>query len=79
METARSGPVLDCSTSVPIHVDVERCSGCGRCVAACLLRLITLEQRGYRKAALITSIEHCTRCGACIESCPIGALTATPP
>ncbi|MDR3578650.1 MAG: 4Fe-4S binding protein [Oryzomonas sp.] len=74
METARSGPLLDFPSSVP-HVDVNRCSGCGRCVAACLSRLVTLDRQGYRKVARIMSAERCTRCGACVGSCPIGALS----
>ncbi|WP_246163583.1 4Fe-4S dicluster domain-containing protein [Oryzomonas sagensis] len=58
---------------------VGRCSGCGRCVAACLLHVVTLEQQGYRKAARIVSAERCTRCGACVASCPIGALITDTP
>ncbi|KAA0894947.1 4Fe-4S dicluster domain-containing protein [Oryzomonas rubra] len=78
METARSGPLLGSSPSVP-RVAVDHCSGCGRCVAACLLHLVTLEQQGHRKAARIVSAERCTRCGACIASCPIGALITDTP
>ncbi|QEM68536.1 4Fe-4S dicluster domain-containing protein [Geobacter sp. FeAm09] len=75
METARSGAVLNPAPPVP-RVAADRCSGCGRCVSACLLRLVTLEPQGYRKAARIVSAERCTGCGACVASCPIGALVA---
>ena len=74
METARSGPFL----AVP-HVDVTRCTGCGRCVAACPVRLVTLDLHGYRKTACIMAAERCTWCGACVESCPVGALATTAP
>ncbi len=60
-------------TSVPV-VDRKRCSGCGRCVAACPERLISLEVEGYRKYAVLQEPWRCTRCGACVAACPLGVL-----
>lgn len=59
-------------------IAVARCSGCGRCVAACPERIITLEANGHRKQAVITAPERCTRCGACITACPLEAIAQPP-
>lgn len=50
---------------------VRQCSGCGRCVAACPERIITLELNNHRKHTKITNPECCTACGACIAACPL--------
>lgn len=59
-------------------IDIVRCSGCGRCVAACPQRIITLETVGYRKHAVLTRPEHCTGCAACLNACPLGAIAMIP-
>ncbi|HIJ96327.1 MAG TPA: 4Fe-4S binding protein [Desulfuromonadales bacterium] len=69
LETAGPGTI----DAVPV-VDRARCSGCGRCVAACPLRIITLDSIGHRKCAVIVSSEKCTYCGACIPACPVDAI-----
>ncbi len=56
-------------------VNPARCTGCGRCVAACPERLFTLETTGYRKQAVLVAPELCSRCLRCIAECPIGALS----
>ena len=59
-------------------VDTSRCTGCGRCVAACQERLFSLEVTGYRKhAALTAGRERCTLCGECLAACPVGALSGS--
>jgi len=73
METDGSG-TIDSQRNIP-SIDITRCSGCGRCVAACPQRLITLDTISHRKTARITTPERCTCCGKCIESCPVQALT----
>ena len=55
-------------------IEVTRCTGCGRCVAACCERLFTLETAGFRKHAHLKGGERCTLCGRCLEACPVGAL-----
>jgi ferredoxin len=58
-------------------VDAGRCSGCGRCVSACPLDLISLETefpagRGRKRAQIDASL--CLGCGVCARACPLGAL-----
>ncbi len=57
------------------EVDAARCSGCGRCIAACTERLFTLEVTGFRKHAVLTAPQRCTRCLECLPACPVAALT----
>lgn len=56
------------------EVDAARCTGCGRCVAACPERLFTLEVSGFRKHALLGAPTRCNRCLECLAACPVGAL-----
>jgi NAD-dependent dihydropyrimidine dehydrogenase PreA subunit len=56
-------------------IDRNRCTGCGRCVAACPLRLFTLDTFGQRKTAVLTAPEQCTGCMQCTVECPVGALS----
>lgn len=55
-------------------VDHRRCSGCGRCVAACSLRILSLEPVGYRKQVVVAFSLPCNGCGACVEACPLEVL-----
>jgi NAD-dependent dihydropyrimidine dehydrogenase PreA subunit len=63
--------------SVP-QVEKERCTGCGRCVAACPERLFTLEVSGFRKYAVLEEPQRCIRCGKCVTACLVGALGPAP-
>ncbi|MEI6825425.1 MAG: 4Fe-4S binding protein [Desulfuromonadales bacterium] len=55
-------------------VTAALCSGCGRCVAACPEKIITLESDRFHKCAVIQQPERCTFCGRCVDTCPIDAL-----
>ncbi|MGE0157152.1 MAG: 4Fe-4S dicluster domain-containing protein [Geobacter sp.] len=57
-------------TKPPI-LAVARCSGCGRCVAACPERIITLTTTNHRKRATVNDAGRCTLCGRCIAACPL--------
>jgi ferredoxin len=71
----------------PVHTSnfiarVEaNCSGCGRCLAACPVKVISLETagangRGARRA--VVDEELCLGCGVCARNCRIRALTMAP-
>ncbi len=51
-----------------------RCTGCGRCVAACPPKVLWLERRGWRKAAVLHDAPGCTGCSACAVACPFHAI-----
>ena len=73
METDGSGALKPDLPDVP-RLDSARCTGCGRCVAACTLHLITLEVSGFRKCAVLNNAGQCTRCGECVKSCLLNAV-----
>ena len=56
------------------EVDTARCTGCGRCVAACRPHLLFLETQGWKKFSTLQDQERCTGCGACALACPFNAL-----
>jgi NAD-dependent dihydropyrimidine dehydrogenase PreA subunit len=54
-----------------VHIDEEKCMGCGQCIPQCAegaLRLIN------GKAKLVSEI-YCDGLGACLGKCPVGAIT----
>lgn len=69
-------PVAPLSTP-PIITDAERCSGCGRCVAACPEKLYTLELANHRKHAINRNPAKCLLCGKCADSCPLGIIESS--
>jgi Pyruvate/2-oxoacid:ferredoxin oxidoreductase delta subunit len=56
-----------------IEIDAERCSGCGKCVAACVEGAIAIIDG---KARLVSE-SYCDGLGACLGECPEGALRIT--
>ena len=56
-------------------IDPNRCTGCGRCVAACDLHLLSLEPVGWQKFATLHDPQVCTGCSDCAISCPFHAIT----
>ena len=54
-----------------IHIDVERCNGCGACAAACHEGAIGMVNG---KARLLRD-DYCDGLGDCLPACPTGAIT----
>ena len=61
-------------TALPT-IDTSRCTGCGRCVAACHLHLLSLERQGWEKFSALHESDRCTGCEACEVACPFTAIT----
>jgi ferredoxin len=57
-----------------------RCTGCGRCVAACEPHVLWLEPApGFRKTALLHAPDRCTGCSDCAVVCPVHAIRMRQP
>lgn len=54
-----------------VHIDEEKCDGCGLCVDACVEGAIAIIDG---KARLVSE-SYCDGLGACIGECPRGAIT----
>jgi ferredoxin len=54
-----------------IHIDEEKCNGCGNCVVDCAEAALQVVNG---KAKLVKEI-YCDGLGACLGGCPTGALT----
>jgi ferredoxin len=51
-------------------IDVQKCTGCGKCVDVCPLEAISLNDD---KAVVDTAA--CTECGLCVGECPTDAIS----
>ena len=56
-----------------IHIDQEKCNGCGACASACHEGAIAMVEG---KAQLIRD-DYCDGLGDCLPACPTGAITFT--
>src|SRR5574344_2859932 len=56
-----------------IHIDEEKCNGCGACAKACHEGAIGMVNR---KAKLMRD-DYCDSFGDCLPVCPTGAITFT--
>ena len=56
------------------EVNKGHCTGCGRCVAVCEPRLLSLEAEHWRKSCVLHASELCTGCSACAAVCPFRAI-----
>ena len=58
-----------------IHLDHEKCIGCGLCLNTCPHRVFSLSEAGK---AEISDYNGCMECGACATNCPVDAITVNP-
>lgn len=54
-----------------IHIDREKCNGCGACAAACHEGAIEMIDG----VAALTREDYCDGLGDCLPACPTGAIT----
>ncbi len=55
------------------QVNIQRCIGCGKCIAVCPFKAIQeIDMRGQIKAEVIEAV--CQGCGLCNATCPQGAI-----
>ncbi|WP_296492490.1 4Fe-4S binding protein [Rhodoferax sp.] len=57
------------------QVDPARCSGCGRCISACELRLLAFETKAWKKRTVLQDGDRCSGCGECAARCPVAAIS----
>ena len=65
-------PTSRTTVAAEIQLDLERCSGCGLCVAVCKDNGLTLDQG--RVALSGHPVFGCIGCGHCMAICPTGAI-----
>lgn len=62
---------------IPPLLITTNCTGCGRCVAACsnrALTLVTERTDGFGRKTAVVNTQRCTGCGGCLPSCLHNAL-----
>lgn len=60
--------------SVHVRINVERCNGCGLCVAFCPEAVIEMSTMGDGSKAVAVASEKCCTCYTCVGQCPQKAI-----
>ncbi|MBA4418045.1 MAG: ferredoxin [Syntrophus sp. (in: bacteria)] len=56
---------------VTLHLDEDKCIGCGVCIEVCPHEVLELSGKKVR----IGERDACMECGACAKNCSVNALT----
>jgi NADH-quinone oxidoreductase subunit F len=59
-----------CKPLIQYSIDVEKCTGCGRCLRKCPAEAIS----GAKKEPHVIDREKCIKCGTCLELCKFDAV-----
>lgn len=62
---------------VTIKVNLEKCTGCGTCVATCPVGVYELKKTGGSEKSEPVNQDQCIVCRACEVQCPESAITVT--
>lgn len=58
-------------------VDLEKCIGCGACVAVCPASPTVFEMQeveGKGTKSIVKNPDACIACGSCVTACPVEAI-----
>lgn len=58
-----------------IHIDTEKCNGCGKCVSVC--KDFSIELKNGKVTHSSAAVFGCIGCGHCMAICPHEAITIT--
>lgn len=57
-----------------IHIDADRCAGCGSCVQVCVAGIWSLDPGSGLATLALDYPGRCFECGACDQVCPEHAI-----
>lgn len=63
------------SSSYQVDIVAEKCSGCGRCVTACPVKVLAMPPKGEQKRLPTINHKYCLGCGVCALACRAGACS----
>jgi ferredoxin len=70
MSAWQNGTPMLASSGYEVHVEGERCKGCGLCVDACQFKALSLNGR-----TVLADAVACMGCGVCVDKCAREALS----
>lgn len=58
-----------------IHVNQEKCIGCGACIRVCPFMVYEMQKVDRKKKAVPVHVDDCFICQSCQAQCPTDAIT----